>query len=85
MKAHASVIKAAAVVGIGRRNYIEMGRVDDAGRALDFDLERLEARMAANEATGKKSIIAVGLGEVNTFVSHPSLPLSYMSISSLTA
>jgi hypothetical protein len=35
---------------------------------LDFDLERLEERMLANETAGKKTIVAVGFGEVNTYV-----------------
>lgn len=61
VKVHASIVKAAAIVGIGRKNCIDL---DDG--YLKFDLVKLEARLKANVEAGKGSIIVVGAGEVNT-------------------
>ncbi|GAA6025450.1 hypothetical protein JCM8202_003614 [Rhodotorula sphaerocarpa] len=66
--AHASVKKAAALAGIGRRNVIDLGdRVkEERGYLACFDLERLEACLRRNEHAGRASIVVVSFGEVNT-------------------
>ncbi|GAA5988282.1 hypothetical protein JCM11641_006649 [Rhodosporidiobolus odoratus] len=66
--AHASVRKAAALVGIGRRNVVELGdgKLEAQGRLICFDLARLEERLADNVEKGRGSIIATSFGEVNT-------------------
>ncbi|KEF63492.1 uncharacterized protein A1O9_01470 [Exophiala aquamarina CBS 119918] len=57
---HSSVVKAAGVLGIGRRNVISLARGDDP---LQIDLDKLET-----EATreGVLNILAISAGEVNT-------------------
>ncbi|GAA5865025.1 hypothetical protein JCM3774_003942 [Rhodotorula dairenensis] len=66
--AHASVKKAAAMVGIGRRNVIDLGdrEKEERGYLGCFDLERLEAHLKRNDEIGRASIVAVSFGEVNT-------------------
>ncbi|GAA5992571.1 hypothetical protein JCM10908_002667 [Rhodotorula pacifica] len=66
--AHASIKKAAAVVGIGRRNVIDLGdrEKEEKGYLGCFDLEKLEERLKRNEGEGRASIVAVSFGEVNT-------------------
>lgn len=57
---HSSVVKAAGILGIGRKNIISLATADNP---LQIDLERLEA-----EATKKDvlNILAISCGEVNT-------------------
>lgn len=66
--AHASVRKAAALAGIGRRNVIDLGdrAKEEAGYLGCFDLEKLEAKLRASDEEGRASIVAVSFGEVNT-------------------
>ncbi|KWU42050.1 PLP-dependent transferase [Rhodotorula sp. JG-1b] len=66
--AHASVKKAAAIVGIGRRSVIDLGdrEKEERGYLGSFDLERLEERLKRNDELGRASIVAVSFGEVNT-------------------
>lgn len=75
---HASIKKAAAIVGIGRARVKDVGRKvaqvggDDEALAraraavLDFDLEGLEHHLQAARTKKEGSIIVVGMGEVNT-------------------
>lgn len=66
--AHASVKKAAAIVGIGRRSVIDLGdqEKEERGYLGCFDLERLEEQLKRNDELGRASIVAVSFGEVNT-------------------
>lgn len=69
---HASIKKAASLVGIGRRRVHECGvtvRSDtpsDRVLALDFDLDSLKLRLEAAAKNREGSIVVVGFGEVNT-------------------
>ena len=66
---HASVAKAAAVVGIGRAQVRDLGLPESP---WEFDMFRLEAALEDGAARGIVSIIVAGYGEVNTgrFVSN---------------
>ncbi|KAK4053289.1 hypothetical protein OIO90_003901 [Microbotryomycetes sp. JL221] len=61
--AHASVMKAASLVGIGRKNVRD---VTQQGSICDFDLKQLEAILKTNQQTSTGSIVVVSAGEVNT-------------------
>ncbi|PWO00405.1 PLP-dependent transferase [Tilletiopsis washingtonensis] len=76
---HASIKKAAAIVGIGRARVVDLGQrvsvADSAtaeqlararAAALDFDLDALEVRLAADSAAKQGAIVVVGMSEVNT-------------------
>jgi len=64
---HASISKAASVVGIGRKHVL------DLGTSKGIDLERLEAGLKECSRGSKQgAIVVLGFGEVNT-VSHPLL------------
>lgn len=66
--AHASIRKAASLVGIGRRNVVEVGsrELEEQGYWCCFDLAELESRLRANLENGRGSIVATSFGEVNT-------------------
>ncbi|GAA6043288.1 hypothetical protein JCM8097_003036 [Rhodosporidiobolus ruineniae] len=67
--AHASVKKAAAILGIGRRSVVELGNrelEEKEGRIGCFDLEKLEEQLRSNAEKGRASIVATSFGEVNT-------------------
>ena len=66
--AHASIRKAAALAGIGRRNVHEVGSktLEDEEHWCCFDLESLEERLKANYEQGRGSIVATSFGEVNS-------------------
>ncbi|GAA6009859.1 hypothetical protein JCM10207_002136 [Rhodosporidiobolus poonsookiae] len=66
--AHASVRKAAALAGIGRRNVINLGDVEKEANSLlvCFDLDKLEQRLSENMQKSRASIVASSFGEVNT-------------------
>ncbi|KAF9517184.1 hypothetical protein BS47DRAFT_1389988 [Hydnum rufescens UP504] len=67
---HASLLKAASLVGIGRSNVIDMF---DA-KAQQIDLTLLEGRLAACPPGGLQGIIvALSFGEVNTGESSPNV------------
>ncbi|MCJ1309017.1 hypothetical protein MMC25_002672 [Agyrium rufum] len=57
---HSSIRKAAGVLGLGRRNVIDVGRDDDS---LKFDFAKLEAALARPKSV---SIVVISCGEVNT-------------------
>ncbi|RPA98520.1 PLP-dependent transferase [Choiromyces venosus 120613-1] len=61
--AHSSLLKAAAIVGIGRRNVVDIGRVD---KPWEIDIARLGLELEKAGAEGVVCIIAVSIGEVNT-------------------
>ncbi|CAZ85435.1 unnamed protein product [Tuber melanosporum] len=61
--AHSSLLKAAAVVGIGRGNVVDIGRVE---KPWEIDLARLKEELERAEAEGVVSIVVVSFGEVNT-------------------
>lgn len=61
--AHSSLLKAAAVVGIGRKNVVDIGRVE---KPWEINLARLKEELERAEAEGVVCIIAVSIGEVNT-------------------
>ncbi|BGO96281.1 hypothetical protein NBRC10512_000385 [Rhodotorula toruloides] len=69
--AHASVRKAAALVGLGRKSVVECGREGELGL---FDSEMLEERLRRNWEEGRGSIVSVSFGEVNTGYISPQTP-----------
>ncbi|KAK4330870.1 Pyridoxal phosphate-dependent transferase [Rhodotorula toruloides] len=69
--AHASVRKAAALTGLGRKSVVECGREGESGL---FDLGVLEERLRRNWEVGRGSIVSVSFGEVNTGYISPQTP-----------
>ncbi|ORX91134.1 PLP-dependent transferase [Basidiobolus meristosporus CBS 931.73] len=64
VKVHASILKAMSVVGLGRKNYIE---VSQEGSILAWDLEKLEALLKEYKETDTTgAIVVASFGEVNT-------------------
>ncbi|GAA5833424.1 hypothetical protein JCM11251_003491 [Rhodosporidiobolus azoricus] len=74
--AHASVRKAAALTGIGRRNVIAMGdeRAEREGRLVCFDLVKLEERLKENVRRARGAIVVTSFGEVNTGAINSDTP-----------
>ncbi|BFZ58394.1 hypothetical protein PYCC9005_005456 [Savitreella phatthalungensis] len=68
--AHASLRKAASIVGIGRRHCIECTN-DDYNIA--FDLDRLDSMLADNKTKSIGSIVVASFGEVNTGLFTPEM------------
>ncbi len=67
VKPHGSIYKAASVVGIGRRNVIDISMPsEEKGRSLGFDLDELEKRLKRGKEEGRGILVVVQLGEVNT-------------------
>ncbi|KAJ9114704.1 hypothetical protein QFC22_005580 [Naganishia vaughanmartiniae] len=71
VKPHGSVLKAAAITGIGRINVVDLpkanhndGDADPWG--LAFDLHELENELSAAQRVGQGVVVVVTLGEVNT-------------------
>lgn len=73
--AHASMLKAAAVVGIGRSRCFEMTTAQSEGEShpCAFDLARLEDALAASVLEGRGAIVVASIGEVNTVRRNPSV------------
>lgn len=86
---HASIKKAAALLGIGRKRVFDVGhkvavdadvaadgdaRIAASMSVLDFDLAVLEARLAAAHTRKEGAVIVAGLGEVNTGALTAQLP-----------
>lgn len=69
---HASIRKAASIVGIGRSRCIDLADRSDPYN-VSFDLPRLEMALANNKMHGRGSIIVASIGEVNTGLSTPHL------------
>lgn len=82
---HASVKKAAALVGIGRARVKDLGKKSNASndnvdeenlaesraKCLNFDLESLEEELKKSRDSKQGSIVVVSIGEVNTgFISQ---------------
>ena len=63
--AHASIQKAASLVGIGRKHCVDLTR-DDPEQLVAFDLELLEQRLAEGKKIGRGAIVCPSYGEVNT-------------------
>lgn len=63
---HFSILKAAALVGIGAGPGVVQSMPADPDDELTFDLTALRARLAADAAVGRGVIVTYGLGEVNT-------------------
>ena len=64
-KPHGSINKAAAVLGIGRRNVVDV----PAGRdemAIGMDVQELDRELAKATELGVGCVVVVTLGEVNT-------------------
>ncbi|KEP49509.1 pyridoxal-dependent decarboxylase [Rhizoctonia solani 123E] len=70
---HASTVKAAALVGIGRSNVIDIGSPDGKG----IDLNALEARLSeyagSFERDRKAAFVVLSFGEVNTAKFSPNV------------
>ncbi|KAM0787284.1 hypothetical protein ACM66B_006517 [Microbotryomycetes sp. NB124-2] len=62
--AHASVKKAAAIVGIGRNNVVDLTD-HESELPCDFDLDKLEEALKRNYEQGRGSIVVMSAGEVN--------------------
>lgn len=69
---HASVKKAAAILGIGRSRIRDLSTKpasnshDDSMAVLDLDLELLETRLRQNHQAKRGSMVLLTMGEVNT-------------------
>ncbi|KAH8918242.1 PLP-dependent transferase [Atractiella rhizophila] len=70
--AHASVKKAAALVGIGKGNCLDFG--GGGGREWDFDFGRLEERLEEAKESKEGVIVVAQMGEVNTGGMTSELP-----------
>ncbi len=69
VKAHGSILKSAAVTGIGRANVLDGSRetVEESDPwGLGFDLVNLEQKLERVRKAGGGVIVAIALGEVNT-------------------
>lgn len=64
--AHASIRKAAAVVGIGRENVREIGNKDEEKGIVAFDMKELERSLKEAKEKKKGVIVCPAYGEVNT-------------------
>ena len=64
--AHASIRKAAALVGIGRSRVVDLTDAQAADEPVAFDLTALEERMKEARASGRGGIVCPSYGEVNT-------------------
>ncbi|GAA5847612.1 hypothetical protein JCM9279_005324 [Rhodotorula babjevae] len=74
--AHASVRKAAALAGLGRRSVVQVGdaAAEREGRLVSMDLVELERRLHENKERGRGSIVVTSFGEVNTGAINADTP-----------
>ncbi|KPV72723.1 uncharacterized protein RHOBADRAFT_46318 [Rhodotorula graminis WP1] len=74
--AHASVRKAAALAGLGRRSVVQVGdaAAEREGRLVSMDLVELERRLRGNKERGRGSIVVTSFGEVNTGAINADTP-----------
>lgn len=70
---HASTVKAAALVGIGRSNVIDIGASDGKGIDLNVLEARLSGYSASFERDRKVAFVVLSFGEVNTVGGSPGL------------
>lgn len=70
-KPHGSINKAAAVLGIGRRNVVEVPSGSDA-MGIGMNAEALDRKLAERKISGVGCIVVLTLGEVNT-VGKPAI------------
>ncbi|KAB5590679.1 hypothetical protein CTheo_5875 [Ceratobasidium theobromae] len=70
---HASTIKAAALVGIGRSNVIDMGSPDGRGVNLDQLESKLSKFATSFEKERKTAFVVLSFGEVNTGEFSPNI------------
>lgn len=69
VKSHGSILKAAAITGIGRLNVHDLPSMETGPSnpwALGFDLAGLEGELQRATEVGQGVIVVVTLGEVNT-------------------
>lgn len=87
--AHASIRKAASIVGIGRSNVFEIVKTDWEGadeeeteqgrRLVAFDLKELERRLDSARKERRGVIVCPAYGEVNTVSLSSTLLLFFLS------
>jgi glutamate/tyrosine decarboxylase-like PLP-dependent enzyme len=70
--AHASIRKAASIVGIGRANVREIGDTNEENGIISFDLEELERTLKEAKEKKRGVIVCPSYGEVNTVSSRSS-------------
>jgi hypothetical protein len=63
---HVSTVKAAAIVGIGRSNVIDIGSPEGKGIDLDILETRISEYAASFERDRKVAFVVLSFGEVNT-------------------
>lgn len=64
VKSHFSIIKAASIIGIGKKNCLE---INSSSNLLEFDLEKLESTLKIYKDNNNiGAIVVIGFGEVNT-------------------
>jgi len=64
---HASLLKASAIVGIGRANVVDLGKRIDNSEIIGIDLVELERNLKDTApGSGKAAVVSLSFGEVNT-------------------
>lgn len=64
---HASLLKAAAIVGIGRANVVDLGKPVAGTDTIGIDLGELEGYIGdAGPGSGRAVVVSLSFGEVNT-------------------
>lgn len=71
--AHASILKAAALSGIGRANVREVTTPNDPTQPCAFDLTELERCLKQCQLAQQGSVVVASIGEVNTGGCTPHL------------
>jgi glutamate/tyrosine decarboxylase-like PLP-dependent enzyme len=67
---HSSVSKASSILGIGRRNCLDL---TSDGYAASFNIQELEKQLSLNGMSDKGSIVVATFGEVNTGTFTPRI------------
>jgi hypothetical protein len=64
---HASLVKAAATVGIGRANVVDLAQPVGDGESVGIALDELETHLkAAAPRSGTAAVVSLSFGEVST-------------------
>jgi hypothetical protein len=64
---HASLLKASAIVGIGRANVVDLGKKSGDSEAIGIELGELERHLKeTSPGSGKAAIVSLSFGEINT-------------------